>query len=284
MDPPHVVHEPTFANTATQQFDSTAKYGDGAAPEETPRAWWHAKEADGWKHYEGVREALTSIREALETQGPFDGVFGFSQGAAMAAIVAAVLAHPERVDESKLGSVPKHPKLKFAVCVAGFLPLDPQLQSLFKEPVDSTSLQVRFSACSQSRKRVLTSDIRCLGEATRSWEKVRAGLAQIYGHISERCPQCHTDRSLPLVKAFKNPRVEWHDGGTYLSPLTHSAVNRAWSNRRSVQVTSRLPRPPGATSSETTWLHSRTVARGQTVYLRQARSRTRVRRRRLPAL
>lgn len=46
--------------------------------EEQPRAWWRADDETG--EYVGWSGTLDYINEALEREGPFDGVLGFSQG------------------------------------------------------------------------------------------------------------------------------------------------------------------------------------------------------------
>lgn len=52
----------------------------------------------GWYHfdmeatpvtYSGVKEGLDVIEKAVATQGPFDGILGFSQGGALAAMALA---------------------------------------------------------------------------------------------------------------------------------------------------------------------------------------------------
>ena len=64
-------------------------------------AWWNSNQAK--TEYEGLQESLSNIKE-LYRNDPFDGVFGFSQGAVFAPIVAS--------------SCP----VKFVCCVSGFIP------------------------------------------------------------------------------------------------------------------------------------------------------------------
>lgn len=40
--------------------------------------------------YNGVDDSLSALERLMEAQGPFDGLLGFSQGAALAALVAAL--------------------------------------------------------------------------------------------------------------------------------------------------------------------------------------------------
>ena len=65
------------------------------------RCWWNS----GSDHasYQGWDESLDYLRRIIETQGPFDGVLGFSQGAAAAGLLVASGAD-----------------LRFAICISGF--------------------------------------------------------------------------------------------------------------------------------------------------------------------
>lgn len=62
---------------------------------EAPEAygWWRRKDHDEPKEivYEGLEKGLDSVAECIRQEGPFDGVIGFSQGAAAAAMVASLL-------------------------------------------------------------------------------------------------------------------------------------------------------------------------------------------------
>ncbi len=93
--------------------------------------------------YSGIEEGLQRIADCIRSSGPFDGVIGFSQGAAAAAMVAALLegeARKEAFDElarerkKKKGGM-RYPEcfldddvdggfvqgpLRFAVCYSGF--------------------------------------------------------------------------------------------------------------------------------------------------------------------
>jgi len=73
-------------------------------------AW--PKSAEGWERSLGLLE------EALERDGPFDGVLGFSMGAAASALLCAAI-------ESK--KVQNHEQFKFAILFGGFVPRDPVL-------------------------------------------------------------------------------------------------------------------------------------------------------------
>ena len=90
--------------------------------------------------YEGLEEGLGAVAKTIREEGPFDGVVGFSQGAAAAAMVASLLEGRRReafekaeegggmgylgsfLEEGGGGGVDGFVQgpLKFAVCYSGF--------------------------------------------------------------------------------------------------------------------------------------------------------------------
>lgn len=66
-------------------------------------------------------QTFKALSEVLDTEGPFDGVVGFSQGAALALMLAGALepGKREKVPES-WGFTTQHPPMKFAVAFSGF--------------------------------------------------------------------------------------------------------------------------------------------------------------------
>ncbi|KAK4693412.1 hypothetical protein P7C71_g3987, partial [Lecanoromycetidae sp. Uapishka_2] len=111
---------------------------------EAPEAygWWRRKDHDDPKEivYEGLEKGLGSVAECIRQEGPFDGVIGFSQGAAAAAMVASLLEGQPRKEAfgraEKDGGIPflqsfiqegrdgvdgfVQGPLKFAVSYSGF--------------------------------------------------------------------------------------------------------------------------------------------------------------------
>ncbi|XP_069040524.1 esterase OVCA2 [Lepisosteus oculatus] len=86
-------------------------------PGEDGRGWWFSDPRDRSFSAEescasdlGLDESLEAVRRAVGERGPFDGVLGFSQGAAL---VAMLCARQERGQEPG-------PGFRFAVLVAGF--------------------------------------------------------------------------------------------------------------------------------------------------------------------
>ncbi|GAA6032756.1 hypothetical protein JCM8097_000776 [Rhodosporidiobolus ruineniae] len=177
VDPPHVVEVPTDSNSAAEMKDKF----DSDVSADTPRAWWFGKTdpSDGhYRKFDKFDETLHYLRNILETQGPFDGVLGFSQGAACGAILTALLENPS-LDPVFAASAQDasvawpHPPLKFAILSAGFFPLDPKTSAYFDKKPKTPTLHI-------------------LGRGD-----------TIVGE----------ERSVPLTQAFEDARVEWHDGG-----------------------------------------------------------------------
>ncbi|TFK49866.1 hypothetical protein OE88DRAFT_1736825 [Heliocybe sulcata] len=84
-----------------------------------PRAWWHITEMRS--KCPGIQEGLRAVRDVLATN-EFEGIFGFSQGASMAATVSAILERPYLFPEFTKNGVAIHPPLRFCVAVSGFVP------------------------------------------------------------------------------------------------------------------------------------------------------------------
>ncbi|XP_036926311.1 esterase OVCA2 [Sturnira hondurensis] len=109
-------------------------------PEEQLRGWWFSEqETDVFFALKeptvcrGLEEALGTVARALNTLGPFDGLLGFSQGAALAAFVYAL---------SQAGD-PRFPLPRFIILVSGFCPRGLGLQeSILQGPFSVPSLHV----------------------------------------------------------------------------------------------------------------------------------------------
>ncbi|KZO93845.1 hypothetical protein CALVIDRAFT_566077 [Calocera viscosa TUFC12733] len=96
--------------------------------EETPRGWSTFNE-DRTRYY-GVDEAFEYLKPVMERER-FDGVIGFSQGAALASYLCAYLEDPSA---HPLFEPRFHPPFKFAILCSGFLPVDPPLPHVLQTP------------------------------------------------------------------------------------------------------------------------------------------------------
>lgn len=107
--------------------------------EEWPRGWWFSEEADTFNALEeptvcrGLEQALATVAQALDKLGPFDGLLGFSQGAALAALVCAL---------GQAGDV-RFPLPRFIILISGFCPRGLGLKEpIMQSPLSLPSLHV----------------------------------------------------------------------------------------------------------------------------------------------
>ena len=113
--------------------------------------WWRARDPRG--EYFGLEQSLECISDLLHRSGPIDGVIGFSQGAAAAAMVAALLEPGRRKafataqeNNGDCLSFPdafarfEHPPLRFAICYSGFASEYPSYAAFYTPPIATPSL------------------------------------------------------------------------------------------------------------------------------------------------
>ncbi|KAJ2721478.1 Ovarian cancer-associated protein 2 [Coemansia sp. Benny D115] len=101
-------------------------------------AWWWKR---GGKNIElrGLGQSLQLIQDQIKEQGPFQGILGFSQGASLATIVAALL-QGTRVPglPEDLGQGP----LDFVILSGAFCVETPEHQLLYQTPIRTPSLHI----------------------------------------------------------------------------------------------------------------------------------------------
>jgi predicted esterase len=100
--------------------------------------WWHAVDdeqdpanddpgvAGRHRHYKGWTRTRDAIVAMFEREGPFDGVLGFSQGAALAALLVGLRA------TDGASSAERPLRFDFAIVVSGFASNDPELARLYE--------------------------------------------------------------------------------------------------------------------------------------------------------
>ncbi|RPD66858.1 hypothetical protein L227DRAFT_648029 [Lentinus tigrinus ALCF2SS1-6] len=96
-------------------------------PALAPRGWWKADAAR--TKTIGIEDSILQLRDVL-IKDRYDGIFGFSQGAAMAAFMAALLEKPESYPPFLIDGKPPHPPVTFCVAAAGFRPKSPLCDSI----------------------------------------------------------------------------------------------------------------------------------------------------------
>lgn len=115
-------------------FDTTNS-SDNDDVEAAAHGWWRRSNTADPPEYVGMEDGFSEVAKTLTTEGPFDGVAGFSQGAALAAMVSSLLEGQRRKDafqvfhsQSSLSiSFPssfldlQHPPLKFCIMYSGFV-------------------------------------------------------------------------------------------------------------------------------------------------------------------
>ena len=118
-----------FEGTVEFVYPDAPKLASGSA------SWWNALDAlpaadgapsVGAKHYEGWEQTRAWAIAYFAQQGPFDGVFGFSQGAALTALLVGLRA---------FAAVPTADRpLLFnrAMLISGFVSNDPKHAELYE--------------------------------------------------------------------------------------------------------------------------------------------------------
>jgi dihydrofolate reductase len=110
--------------------------------------WWRRSDTANPPEYVGLDTGLSAVAKVLEEEGPFDGVIGFSQGAALAAMVASLLEGEARKQaferaqtKSPLAlSYPEsfaklnHPPLRFCAAYCGFRAPGERYRGFYEDP------------------------------------------------------------------------------------------------------------------------------------------------------
>lgn len=120
--------------------------------------WWRRSNTANPPLYQGIEDGLAAVAKVLSEEGPFDGVVGFSQGAALAGMVAGLLepgrkeAFDKFTKEEAEGAVGipfpssfeqpefQHPPLKFALCYSGFRAPGSRYRGFYENPPIQTPL------------------------------------------------------------------------------------------------------------------------------------------------
>ncbi|XP_072285313.1 esterase OVCA2 [Pyxicephalus adspersus] len=116
--------------------DSSAGVADNQR--EDPRGWWFSdtekssfNAMDETKSCAGLEESLQAVAKAFSELGPFNGILGFSQGAALVALICAL---KQRRD-------PRF-QFDFAILVAGFKSRAAEHAEFYQQPITVPTLHV----------------------------------------------------------------------------------------------------------------------------------------------
>lgn len=116
-----------------------AAEGDSGNVQGEWRGWWFSEDDPEDAFFskkpstlaKGFQESIDVIRKECEAGGPFDGILGFSQGAAMAALVCALQQDGQF----------EH-RFKFAILVAGFKSMSTVHEKFYEKTIKIPSLHI----------------------------------------------------------------------------------------------------------------------------------------------
>ena len=117
--------------------------------------WWRRSNTADPPEYAGIDNAFDMIANIIAKEGPFDGVMGFSQGAALAAMVASLLERSSRQEAFKRAqhtstlAIPyptsfeklQQPPFKFLVSYCGFRAPGERYNGFYEDP------EIRTPSC-----------------------------------------------------------------------------------------------------------------------------------------
>ncbi|KAM6983413.1 esterase OVCA2 [Tautogolabrus adspersus] len=135
LSAPHSVQQASSEDAPEKENNS----GPGPGGDEDPKGWWfsdiQARSFSAQQECEeslGLEESVSVVREAVKVQGPFDGVLGFSQGAAFVAMLCSLQEQKLEPDFS----------FRFAILVAGFRSACNEHQKFYNAHLQIPSLHV----------------------------------------------------------------------------------------------------------------------------------------------
>ncbi|KAF8340985.1 serine hydrolase FSH [Amanita rubescens] len=126
-------------HTTQQVLEGLRSVEASEDPASAPRAWWKSNKER--TIFTGIEESIMMIRDVLK-QRKFDGVLGFSQGAAFAAVIAALLERPHLYSPFLIDGEPPHPPLKFCIAISGYKPGGDICEQIFSPSYSTPTLHV----------------------------------------------------------------------------------------------------------------------------------------------
>ncbi|KAI0262227.1 serine hydrolase FSH [Gloeopeniophorella convolvens] len=141
VDAPLVLHpvDLTGHGASADAFGAAEASTASDDPALTPRGWWKTDLTR--TRTDGLEESIAQLRDILRGQR-FEGVFGFSQGAALAALLAGLLERPHLHPPFLVDGEAPHPPFKFCVAVSGFKIAGPLSASVFADGYATPTLHV----------------------------------------------------------------------------------------------------------------------------------------------
>ena len=152
------------AITATPSGPTEAGNAAPAHPAAIRRAWLVAKQQmDGqdidagdeqWRRQtEGWPASEAALLDVLQHEGPFDGVLGFSQGAAVAAALCAQQQQQQQQQQQLLAPAKAATSLRFAILCSGYPSAAPEHKAMHAEigPLQLPTLHMFGSHAAQNQ-------------------------------------------------------------------------------------------------------------------------------------
>ncbi|GAA94108.1 uncharacterized protein L969DRAFT_93493 [Mixia osmundae IAM 14324] len=117
VDAPHIIAKPD-SSTDLSSFGAEDVGSSDDDPSSVPRSWWDARDGpSGRREIHGYTESLAYLHPML-IKNKYDAVIGFSQGAAMAALLTVLLHRPEL--EVSFAQGERIPPFKASIFISGF--------------------------------------------------------------------------------------------------------------------------------------------------------------------
>lgn len=165
---------------------------------ECNRCWWKHTEPFG---YEGFDESLKYLVNYIKENGPYQGILGFSQGAAMAAALNNVI---EDV-------LPGHPSFELAIFISGFV---------FTTPVNEND--DKYDLFEIQDVDVYRQKVKVVEGFEKYFDASKAAghIVNIYGTGDATVPSVRS-RHLSTIYDSNRLSVLEHDGGHYVPSKKH---------------------------------------------------------------
>ncbi|KAI9008806.1 serine hydrolase FSH [Phycomyces nitens] len=127
---PHIALTPEYTTVSERSQEQTE-----VSAEIEPHAWWYAVTYYPviGQYCIGFEKSIEYIKQVLLEEGPFDGVMGFSQGAAFGVLLQYMLENT--VFPDMIPADFGHPPFRFVISIAGFLDThNGHIEHVFKTP------------------------------------------------------------------------------------------------------------------------------------------------------
>ena len=193
---------PGFDPTTATDPDDVEAYG-----------WWRRSDISDPPEYTGMEKGLETVSQVLESEGPFDGVIGFSQGAALAAMTASLLEGKMRkqafTDAQAKSSfaIPypssfeslSHPPLKFCTPYSGFIAPGERYKAFYDPKIQTPACQFIGSLDSVVEEKRTQALVDALGGADKTQLVIHPG-----GHFVPTGKQ-YLDTLVAFIKKTTSP-------------------------------------------------------------------------------